>query len=93
MISLLTTLLRFVRTCNGKREILIPCFFSFKIEVRNDLSKEYSGSSYEADEKVCFPWANLDKKKEKINKQETQKALLILLRDRLPIEKKRSRGE
>ena len=59
--------------------------FSFMFEDRKDFSKDYSGSSYQGDEKVQFLRKisiKKEKKKEKINKQETGVAFLILLRGR-----------
>ena len=72
---------------------LYYAFFSFKVEASKDLSKEYSGSSHKADEKVLFPRANLNKKEKKINERELRVALLIILRGRRPSKnKERSSG-
>ena len=79
---------RFCLSGTGKRDILIVCFIFFTIQARKDLSKEY-GSSYQADEKVKFPWANIQKLAENRNKQETWVALLILLQGHRPIKERR----
>ena len=45
-------MLRYFFSGTGKRDILIVCFIFFTIQARKDLSEEYNGSSYKADEEV-----------------------------------------